>query len=210
MALAGRNPAQWPRLVPSTTSGLIALALLGLSLLFLLARLWLTPAIGLPLSFLVVFIVAAAAGLLALFAVALRRDRSLSVLVTLAIGLLSATWLAAEAIGGGGGTPQLSLGPGDSGRTLTVSQGTQVMIQLPANPSTGYGWTASISDSSVLAQDGDSVFKASSSAVGAGGTYTIWYRATGAGRSTLRLDYARSWEAGVAPLETFQVEVVVR
>ena len=210
MAVAGRNPARWPRILPSTTSGLVALGLAGLALVLLLARLWLTPAVGLPLNFLVVFVVAALAALPAAYSVGLRHERSLSVFATLAVGLLTAAFLAAEAIGGGGGSPQMTLGEGDSGRTVTVSQGTQLMIQLPANPSTGYSWNATVGDSSVLTQAGDPVFKPSSDALGAGGTYTIWFQAAGPGKTSLRLDYARSWETGVAPLKTFQIEVVVR
>ena len=196
-------------MAPRSPSGLLAVALLGAGLLLLAARLFLVPVVRLPLNFLVVFIVVASSGVVALYAVAVRRDFAIPVLATLAVGLLAAFWLLAEAVGGGGGSPQVTLGEADSGRTVTVSRGTQVMVQLPANPSTGYAWVATISDPSVLHQSGEPVFKPSTSALGADGTYTIWYEAGATGRTTLKLEYLRSWEAGVAPLKTFEVQVVV-
>lgn len=209
MATLSRQPGHRIHALPDSASGWLASALLGLALLLLAGRLLLTPAVGLPLNFLMVFLAASAAGLVGLYSVLLAHDRGLLVLAGLVPGLLAATWLVAELVGGGGGTPQLTLGPGDSGRTITVSQGTQLMIQLPANPSTGYGWQATISDPSVL-KESDAVFKPSSGALGADGVYTVWYQAVGSGRSDLRLAYQRSWEAGVPPIQVFEAVVVVR
>ena len=196
-------------MLPGSTSGRVALGVLGLAVALLLARLYLTPAVGLPLNFLIVFIAFALAALPALYAVVLRRDWSFSVVGTLAVGLLSATFLAAESLGGGGGTPQPAFGEADSGRTVTVSKGTQIMIQLPANPSTGYSWSVTVSNPGVVSQAGDPVFKPSSSALGAGGVYTVWFDATGSGKTDLWLDYRRSWEIDVQPVKTYVLHVVV-
>lgn len=123
--------------------------------------------------------------------------------------LLSAVWLAAELAGGGGRTPTLTLGEGDSGTAVTVNRGTQLVVQLSANPTTGYGWVATVSDPSVLASHGDAVFTPSSEALGADGVYTLRYLAGRSGRSALKLVYVRSWETA-PPLRTVDIEVVVR
>ena len=51
-------------------------------------------------------------------------------------------------------------------------------------------------------------FTRSSTAIGAGGTYTFQLLAKSAGRSDLTLLYRRSWETGVAPLQTYHVTIV--
>jgi hypothetical protein len=90
-------------MLPKTRSGWQTLALLGFAVLLYAGRLLLTPTLGVPLNFLMVFLVAAAAGLMALYAVALRRERSLSVFATLVIGLVAGIWVLAEAINPAGG-----------------------------------------------------------------------------------------------------------
>ncbi|MGZ6372117.1 MAG: protease inhibitor I42 family protein [Candidatus Limnocylindria bacterium] len=184
------------------------MALLSLSLALLVARLVLTPLYGLPLNFLVVFIPTAVAGLVAVYAVALRRERALSVIAALVIGLLAAIWLLAESSGGGGQPTMLN--ESDNGQTVTVVSGGQITIDLPGNPTTGYSWAATIGDPSVLSESSPPVFTPSSSALGAGGTYMFQYRARAAGRSVLTLAYQRSWETGVPPQKTYQITVVVR
>lgn len=208
MALSIRGAGRRPAVTPQSDSGWFALAFLGLALLLLLGRLILTPTIGLPMNFLVVFAAAGAAGFVAIYAVVLRRDRSLSAAGTMAVGLVAATWLVAEAVSPN--YQHVTLGEGDSGVTVTVSQGAVITLQLPANPSTGYDWEATISNQSVLKETSAPVFKPSSSAIGTGGTYTFQYQAKGSGRSDLTLVYRRAWETGVAPLRTFTVTIVAR
>lgn len=197
------------RMAPTTMTGRVALAVLAVSLLLLLGRLFLTPAFGLPLNYLVVLSAAAVSGVLALFAVTLRHERGAAVIATMVIGLFAALWLAAEGLGGGG-NPQVTLGDGDNGRSFTVARGTVLSIQLEGNPTTGYSWESSVGSRAVLNPTNDGDFKPSSSALGAGGTYTFQYQALARGRTDVTLVYRRSWETGVEPLKTFQVTIVVR
>ena len=194
---------------PTTVTGRVALAAFAVSLLLLLARLFLTPAFGLPLNYLVVLSAVAVSGVLALFAVTLRHERGAAVVATMVIGLFAALWLATEGLGGGG-DPQVTLGDGDNGRTFTVARGTVLAIQLEGNPTTGYTWESSVGSRAVLNPTSDGDFKPSSSAIGAGGTYTFQYQALTRGRTDVTLVYRRSWETGVEPLKTFQVTIVVR
>lgn len=197
------------RMAPTTMTGRVALAVLAVSLLLLLGRLFLTPAFGLPLNYLVVLSAAAVSGVLALFAVTLRHERGAAVIATMVIGLFAALWLAAEGLGGGG-NPQVTLGDGDNGRSFTVARGTVLSIQLEGNPTTGYSWESSVGSRAVLNPTNDGDFKPSSSALGAGGTYTFQYQALARGRTDVTLVYRRAWETGVEPLKTFQVTIVVR
>jgi inhibitor of cysteine peptidase len=199
-----------PRLLPASVSGWIALGLFGLSILLLLARLALTPAFGLPFNYLIVFTAMAASGLVAVLAVALQHERSIGVFVTLLFGLLAGAFLLAEALGGSGTNPSVTLGESDNGKTVTVSAGTSILLQLPGNPSTGYDWEVTIGNPSVLEQSGTRKFTPSSSAMGAGGTYNFWFQPKTAGRTDLTLVYRRSWETGVAPLKTYKITIAVQ
>jgi inhibitor of cysteine peptidase len=210
MAVPVRGIDRGSRLLPVSVSGWIALGLFGLSILLLLARLVLTPSFGLPFNYLIVFIAMATSGLLSVLAMALQHERSIGVFVTLFLGLLAGAFLLAEALGGSGTNPTVTLSEGDNGKTVTMSVGTSVLLQLPGNPSTGYDWEATIGTPSVLEQSGMPKFTPSSSAVGAGGTYNFWFQPKSAGRTDLTLVYRRSWETGVAPLKTYKITIAVQ
>ncbi len=102
------------------------------------------------------------------------------------------------------------LGQGDAGRTAEVRAGGQVEVSLPGNPTTGYQWEVDSVDPAVLQQVGEPEFKPDSDAIGAGGRVMLRFKALAAGQTTLRLIYHRSFEPDEAPLETYEVTVVVR
>jgi predicted secreted protein len=207
MAISIPRPQRKPRVLPTSPAGWLAVALFVLSLALLAARLVLTPAFGLPLNYLIVFVSLATSGLVAMLAVTLQRDRAVAVLATLVAGLSAAAWLFAESIGG---VPPVTLYEGDNGRALTVASGGEITIQLPGNPTTGYNWEATVGDSSVLYEANAPQYTPSSGALGAGGKYTFHYNAAAAGQCDLTLVYRRSWETGVTPLKTYRVKIVVQ
>ncbi len=92
------------------------------------------------------------------------------------------------------------------GDEVTVAEGDEFVIALPANPSTGYAWAAG---------DDPDVALVSSRQVSGGtqpgspGTQQLTFRGTHAGTSTLELAYARSFEPGVPPAKTAKVAVTV-
>jgi hypothetical protein len=94
------GPRRLPAFSAATAGGRVALAVFGLAILLLAGRVFLAPL--LPLSFLTVFLAVVASGAVALYAVALRGERGLSVLAVLAAGALAAALLAAESFGGSG------------------------------------------------------------------------------------------------------------
>jgi inhibitor of cysteine peptidase len=99
------------------------------------------------------------------------------------------------------------------GKTVPLSKDQQLLVSLPANPSTGYSWNVT-SLPSVLATTGEPSFvpdsKGATAAVGAGGTTTYTFRATGKGAGKLELGYLRPWEKGVPPEATYSLQIDVK
>jgi inhibitor of cysteine peptidase len=93
------------------------------------------------------------------------------------------------------------------GDDITVKEGDEFVLALPANPSTGYEWTA--------AENPDVMFVSShqvpgGSQPGAPGTQELAFRAEHTGSTTLELAYARSFEPGVPPAKTAKFPVTVK
>jgi inhibitor of cysteine peptidase len=88
--------------------------------------------------------------------------------------------------------------------------GDTLVIKLEGNPTTGYNWLVTSVDKAILEQQGEPVFKADSTLVGSGGMLTLTFKAIAAGTTNLQLGYMRSWETGVAPLQTYEVTIVVK
>jgi inhibitor of cysteine peptidase len=108
----------------------------------------------------------------------------------------------------------LKLTDADSGKDFTVKVGDQIQVILPGNMTTGYSWSAALSDkdAALLVQDGEPVYAPDATdgpVVGAGGTFTFDFKAVTAGRATLKLVYERSWESGAAA-QTFEVQITIK
>ncbi|MBN1320440.1 MAG: protease inhibitor I42 family protein [Thermoleophilia bacterium] len=111
------------------------------------------------------------------------------------------------------GVDEIVLDETDDGTTLKVKVNDLFKVVLKGNPTTGYAWTAVISedDAAVLRQVGEPVYvsdAADEGMVGVGGTYTFTFEALAAGEAALKLEYARPWESE-PPLQTFTVTVQV-
>ena len=105
----------------------------------------------------------------------------------------------------------LALTAADSGKQITVKDGTSFTVTLDSNPSTGFAWSVSgITDETVI-DDVSNEFKgADTGMVGAGGQEVWTFEAVDKGSSTIEMKYSRSWEQGVEPAATFNVTVVVK
>ena len=110
-----------------------------------------------------------------------------------------------------GKVADIKLDASANGTTQSIKQGQVISISLESNLSTGYGWFATVSNSSVLAQMGDPEYQAaadeSTPMPGAAGTQTFYFQVTGAGTTTLTLEYKRGWEKNVAPEKTITLTV---
>jgi inhibitor of cysteine peptidase len=80
----------------------------------------------------------------------------------------------------------------DNGKVVTVAVGANITATLAANPTTGYQWALPTMDNTRVVKFVSSNYQApSSTAMGAGGTTTFIFQATGPGISPVRLVYAR-------------------
>jgi len=112
--------------------------------------------------------------------------------------------------------PSSHLGPAevvvdqrDGGKTVSLHRGDRLIVILPGNPSTGFGWAFASGDNHVLVQQGEPEFTRDSKALGAGGRYRFSFVAAANGEVPLRLVYRRPFETK-APATTFEVTVEVR
>ena len=100
----------------------------------------------------------------------------------------------------------------DNGRSFDVRQGEVIVVKLDSNHSSGFSWALAEDLGAVVKQDGKSVYARNTSKTGkilSGGTETWRFRAAGAGRETVKLEYRRSWERNF-PDRTFRFSLTVR
>lgn len=98
----------------------------------------------------------------------------------------------------------------DNGTTVTLAADGTLIVALASNPSTGYAWAIVSPEPEFLELDGEPKFvpAGSTTAVpGAGGTEVFTLKATGAGTSTLHMEYNHTTTPPEEPEETFTVTV---
>lgn len=91
-----------------------------------------------------------------------------------------------------GGTPVLSLTAADSGQTVAARVGTRIVVNLDANPTTGYRWRLADGLDQQVVKPVDQVYEpraAPPGLVGSGGTDHWTFEAVGAGTTALTLEY---------------------
>lgn len=103
----------------------------------------------------------------------------------------------------------------NSGESIQLLLGQELMVRLPANPSTGYTWLQMGDTPNVVLQVADPTFfeqdlsQGNPPPVGAGGTEVSSFTADAIGQQILKLEYKRPWETGVAPAKTVSYNVTV-
>jgi inhibitor of cysteine peptidase len=104
----------------------------------------------------------------------------------------------------------LSITEADDGKTVTVTEGVNLLVKLPANPSTGYKWEVVSTDRS-FGYPSVTKFSPSSSGVGSGGVQRFTWKTKGAlslvGEHTVKMEYKRSWEKNLPATKTFTFTV---
>jgi inhibitor of cysteine peptidase len=107
---------------------------------------------------------------------------------------------------------ELAVSQADNGKTLNLGTNKTVAISLPGNATTGYSWAVTKIDGTALEQTGSVQYvpdRARAGMVGSGGTSIATFRAVKPGQSTITLGYARPWETGTPPANSFTVTLVV-
>jgi len=98
----------------------------------------------------------------------------------------------------------------ENGKNLLLGRGDLLVVHLPSNPTTGFGWQPVFSKAGVLTAEGKACYLANRSHLpGAGGTESWIFLAEKSGNMTLTLGYARPWEKGKEPEKTVSWPVTV-
>ncbi len=141
--------------------------------------------------------------------------RSVGVTVTVLVTILALVTVLSTACGSQVDSAEglLQLGEADNGQSFAVGVGDTIEVMLPGNPTTGFTWTAAMSDeaAALVAQQGEPAYVSESSGetvVGAGGVYTFTFKTIAKGEAELKLVYARSFES-VPPEQTFTVTLTI-
>lgn len=99
----------------------------------------------------------------------------------------------------------------NNGQPATIKVGGRIIVELEANPTTGFTWEVSNIDTTILKQLGETEYKPASSAPmpGSGGTQVLRFEAVAPGTTTLTLIYHRIFETNVPPAKTYTIKVTV-
>jgi len=134
--------------------------------------------------------------------------------VLAAVGGLAAAW--ARGGEGDGRANDVAVDAADSGREVELSKGATMTLALDSNVTTGFEWRlAGELDESVLELKGQEYvgpeeIEGEEPLVGAGGQEVWTFKAAGEGKTSLRLEYAQSWEGGMESDELFELTVNVQ
>ena len=96
-------------------------------------------------------------------------------------------------------------------KEVTIPLGSELIVELPSNPSTGFSWTeADIADTTVIKLDESKYVAPEGQVVGAAGKQVWTFTASEKGTSTVEMQYSRSWEGGEKAEWTFALTVTVQ
>ncbi len=92
---------------------------------------------------------------------------------------------------------------------VALHVGDKLVVSLAGNLTTGYTWEVASTDAAILKPVDQAQFTPAATAVGSGGKVSLEFEAVGAGQTSVKLLYHRPFEAGVAPLKTFELTATV-
>lgn len=107
------------------------------------------------------------------------------------------------------GKKMVTLTDTDNGRTEDIAQNTRFAIQLRENPTTGFGWNATVSTGLKIQSSDYQQDKAAEGMVGVGGTRTWVLVANDLGTQKFSASYRRSWEPVTGNETAFSVNINV-
>lgn len=98
----------------------------------------------------------------------------------------------------------------NNGSSIEMAVGETLIIKLEGNPTTGYQWEMLPNDGGLVELQGEPEYKSDSNLVGSGGLYRFTLKAIKPGTTAVELKYYRSFEPEVAPIQTYQINIVLR
>jgi inhibitor of cysteine peptidase len=131
----------------------------------------------------------------------MRKNMLAVIVIVVAVAAVVVTLVLTRASGGDQVT----------GDTFETAVGKTFTIALDANATTGYSWSQTIGDTTVVTfvSNEYAAETRDPQVVGGGGTDTFAFKAVGKGTTTITLNYARPWES-VPPVQTRTITVTVK
>ncbi len=111
---------------------------------------------------------------------------------------------------GGSTVSKITFTQADKGKTVGVHSGTQIIIDVQENPTTGYRWAIDQNNDALLALDSSTYATASSGGVGGGGTRTFTFTAKQPGTVHLQLKLWREWQGNASVTDRYDVTITVQ
>jgi inhibitor of cysteine peptidase len=94
---------------------------------------------------------------------------------------------------------------------VRMKTGDTLEITLEGNPTTGYTWEKVEGDNAILSPQGDYKYTPAKPLAGSGGGgFVFTFLGAAAGKTKLRLIYHRTFGENIAPVEAFEVIVIVK
>ena len=103
----------------------------------------------------------------------------------------------------------VGLSVADNGRRIDVRVGEDLILNLEATPSAGYGWRLADVDGNILRQTSAFQFERQSELAGAPEEQVLHFQALRPGATTVTLLYRRPWDRSDQALQTYTLKVDV-
>lgn len=100
-------------------------------------------------------------------------------------------------------------GAASAGKPIDERAGSQFLVELDANKTTGYSWSAAVTGNAV-SSEGSAYSAPVGGAMGGPGRQIFLFDAARKGTSTITLSYRRPWEHTAAAAKIVTLTVVVR
>ena len=93
-------------------------------------------------------------------------------------------------------------------KQVDVTTGSEIIVELASNPSTGFTWTeATVGDPALVTQVETKYVAPEAGTVGAAGRQVWTFKASGTGSTTVKMAYSRPWVGGEQSEWTFELIV---
>ncbi len=111
---------------------------------------------------------------------------------------------------GGNTVSKTTLTQADKGKTIDVHSGTQIIIHVQENPTTGYRWAIDQNNTAMLPLESSTYATTSGGGVGSGGTRTFTFTAKQPGTVHLQLKLWRAWQGNSSITQHYDVTINVQ
>jgi predicted secreted protein len=128
-------------------------------------------------------------------------------LVTIGIGALC--YAVAFMTAGCSSLPEVTLGPADEGRVVSLAAGSEMLVKLEAQLSTGYRWEARSAKGFAAVKD-HAVESPGTGIVGGVELQVMKVTALAAGEDEVEFSYLQPFRRNEKPAKSFRVKVVIK